>query len=41
MAMQLYSKKGHMNHATPLLCNPARKGVEIKAADITFFLDVF
>jgi len=39
--MQLYSKKGYKNHATPLLSNPARKGEEIKAVNVTFFLDVF
>jgi len=41
MGTQLYSKKGHKNHATPLLWNPARKEQQIKTVDVTFFLDVF
>ena len=41
MGMQLYSKKGHKSHATPLLWNPARKEEKIKTVDVTFFLDFF
>jgi len=41
MGTQLYSKKGHKSHATPLLWNPARKEEKIKTVDVTFFLDDF
>ena len=41
MGTQLYSKKGHNSHATPLLWNSARKEEQIKTVAITFFLDVF